>query len=71
MKENGEWYRLVTSMFIHNGLEHLIGNMIGILAFGWILEPVIGHFVGFFGGLLFGMVIILLIPKQNKYYLDN
>lgn len=151
MKENGEWYRLLTSMFIHIDIGHLFGNMIGILVFGWVLEPVIGHlrfflmyflgglisalvvyfysspfdmtggasgcvwclmagaaiimfeignynyliyiivnvvmqvsytlrtenvsipghFGGFFGGLLLGIIIIVLIPKQKKYYLDN
>lgn len=32
----------VTSVFIHDGVGHLIGNIIGIALFGWIIEGKVG-----------------------------
>lgn len=60
----GEWYRLVTSAFLHEGLWHIAGNMLLLFFLGRILEPGIGtpRFValyaasllaGSFGALLF------------------
>ena len=40
--ENGEYYRLFTSMFLHFGVEHLINNMIVLAAIGFHLEPHLG-----------------------------
>ncbi len=59
----GEWYRLITSAFLHAGLFHLAGNMILLYFLGRILEPAIGTprfvalylaslFAGSFGALL-------------------
>ena len=41
--ENGELYRLFTSMFIHFGIEHLAGNMLALYIFGKIAEGAVGH----------------------------
>ena len=38
----GQWYRLVTSMGLHGGIPHIIGNLGVLLAAGWFLETVIG-----------------------------
>lgn len=38
----GEYGRLLTSLFLHGGLEHLIVNMLALLFIGFFLEPVIG-----------------------------
>jgi membrane associated rhomboid family serine protease len=38
----GEWYRLVTSAFLHEGLWHIAGNMLLLFFLGRILEPGIG-----------------------------
>lgn len=38
----GEYWRLLTSTFLHGGLEHLIVNMLALLFIGFFLEPVIG-----------------------------
>ncbi len=35
---NGEYWRLVSSIFIHWDIGHLLNNMIGLLLFGTILE---------------------------------
>lgn len=38
----GDWYRLVTSMFLHFGLAHLALNMFALLSIGRELETVFG-----------------------------
>jgi membrane associated rhomboid family serine protease len=39
----GQWWRLLTSIFLHEGLMHLINNMYGFLFAGLFLEPVLGR----------------------------
>ena len=39
---NGESYRWFTCSFLHYGLYHLFGNIIGLLAVGSLLSPFIG-----------------------------
>lgn len=39
---NGEYYRWFTCSFLHYGLYHLFGNIIGLLAIGSLLSPFIG-----------------------------
>lgn len=38
----GEWWRLVTYMFLHGGVVHLLGNTFALLYVGMFLEPMIG-----------------------------
>lgn len=40
--EQHEYYRLVTSMFLHFGINHLMNNLIMLGALGWNLEIEIG-----------------------------
>lgn len=40
--EKHEYYRLVTSMFLHFGIDHLMNNMVMLGALGWNLELEIG-----------------------------
>lgn len=37
----GEIWRLITSVFLHSGLIHLVANMVGLLFIGLFLEPVL------------------------------
>jgi len=39
----GEWYRLITAAFLHNGLPHLALNMIALWLFGPQLEAILGR----------------------------
>jgi len=41
--EKGEYYRLVSSMFMHFGVEHLINNMLMLVVLGYRLEAYVGH----------------------------
>ncbi|NUR61256.1 MAG: rhomboid family intramembrane serine protease [Catenulispora sp.] len=40
---NGEWYRLVTSMFLHASLVHIASNMISLFFIGPLLETLLGR----------------------------
>lgn len=40
--QHHEYYRIITSMFLHFGITHLINNMIMLGAIGWNLELEIG-----------------------------
>lgn len=40
--EYGEYYRMVTSIFMHFGFEHLLNNMISLGFLGWQLEREVG-----------------------------
>ena len=60
----GEWYRLVTSGFLHAGLIHIGFNMFALFFLGRILEPSIGtprflvvYFASLFGG-AFGALLL-------------
>ncbi|MDB5009128.1 MAG: gluP [Mucilaginibacter sp.] len=39
---NGEWWRLITNVFLHIGLLHLLLNMYALLYIGILLEPYLG-----------------------------
>lgn len=57
---HGEWYRLVTSMFLHASFTHLMMNMFSLIIFGKLIEGALGSlkmviiyaFSGIFAGLL-------------------
>ncbi|HLO91890.1 MAG TPA: rhomboid family intramembrane serine protease [Lentimicrobium sp.] len=39
---SGDWWRLVTSVFLHGGALHLITNMFALMYVGIMLEPLLG-----------------------------
>lgn len=41
--QNGEWYRFLTSMFLHGDMSHLVSNMIMLFFLGDIVEKELGH----------------------------
>lgn len=42
--EQGEYYRIFTSLFLHFGFEHLMSNMVVLAIMGKYLEPLVGKF---------------------------
>jgi membrane associated rhomboid family serine protease len=65
---SGEWYRLLTSAFLHANLYHIGGNMILLFFLGRILEPGIGtpRFVGvYFVSLFAGSFGALLLSPDS------
>ena len=69
--EGGEYYRFISSMFIHFDINHLLNNMLMLGVLGSNLEPEIGklkflliYFVsGVGGGLLSFWIIIITIQN--------
>ena len=41
---SGEYYRLFTSMFLHDGIDHIMSNMCVLILIGLQIEKFIGHF---------------------------
>jgi len=62
----GAWYTVVTSIFLHGGWFHLIGNMLFLWVFGNNVEDAMGHvrFVGFYllCGILAALAQVLMQP---------
>jgi membrane associated rhomboid family serine protease len=64
----GEWYRLVTSGFLHAGLLHIGFNMLLLFFLGRLLEPALGtpRFVAlYFASLLAGSLGALLLDPNS------
>jgi Uncharacterized membrane protein (homolog of Drosophila rhomboid) len=40
--KNGEWWRLLSSIFLHGGIMHVLVNMVGLFYVGVFLEPLLG-----------------------------
>jgi membrane associated rhomboid family serine protease len=66
---SGHLYALVTSMFLHGGWLHLLGNMLFLWVFGRNVEDLIGsgRFVGFYlcCGLVAGVVQVIANPYSR------
>jgi membrane associated rhomboid family serine protease len=64
----GEWYRLVTSGFLHAGIIHLGFNMLLLFFLGRLLEPALGtprFLVLYFASLLAGAFGALLVEPET------
>ncbi len=64
ISQNHEYWRIVTAGFLHDGLFHILVNMLSLYWVGMVLEPAVGHvnfaaiyfaslLAGSFGALLF------------------
>ncbi len=56
--KNGELWRLVTPIFVHFGLMHIVFNSIMMFQFGSIIEPRLG-------GLNFLVIVLLIAVSSN------
>ena len=66
--EQGEWYRLVTSGFLHYGIIHIGFNMYLLYMLGQMLEPAIGRVrfaLVYFAGLLGGSAGAMLLSPNS------
>ncbi|MCX8153246.1 MAG: rhomboid family intramembrane serine protease [Candidatus Bathyarchaeota archaeon] len=61
-----QYYRLITSLFVHANLAHLAGNMLFLLIFGLRSEEMFSLFeyllIYFMGGLTGNILSLLLLP---------
>lgn len=39
----GEWWRIVTAIFLHGGVEHLVGNAVALFVLGMVCEHAFGR----------------------------
>ena len=62
---SGEYWRLLTAMFLHAGFIHLLFNLIGLVIFGRINERLFGR-VKFFG-----LYVLTGISASSTSYLFN
>lgn len=66
-----EYYRLVSSAFLHAEWGHLLVNLIGLYSFGGVVELYCGrgHFLLiYFGAIVGGSLLSLLIHRHHDYY---
>lgn len=67
--ENGEWYRLFTSMFLHFGVLHLMNNMVMLFFAGKYLEHAVGkirYLLIYFAAGLGGSLLSLYMMVQTN-----
>ncbi len=64
------WLALLTSMFLHGGVAHLLGNMLFLWVFGNNVEDRLGHgpYLGFY--LIGGLVAALGFTLSNPHSLE-
>ncbi len=63
----GEWYRLITSGFLHASLMHIGFNMVLLFFLGRLLEPALGtvrFVVLYFASLLAGSFAVMLVDPN-------
>ena len=64
-----DWITLLTSMFLHAGWEHILGNMVFLWAFGPEVEDAMGQlkYLGFYllGGLIANFAQIAIAPGST------
>lgn len=53
--ENGEYYRLLTSVFMHFGISHIVNNMLMLFILGDNMERALGHIKYLFFYLICGV----------------
>lgn len=70
----GEWWRLVTSMFLHADADHLVGNMLMLYLAGEMVEKYIGKWkyviLYFFSGTA-GSLLYALYEYYTGRYVDS
>lgn len=69
--QKGQWYRMITSGFLHVGFWHLLVNGISYYFFAPTVYQLLGgvaFFVLFFVGLLTGNLLTLWVHQNEPYY---
>ena len=66
---DGQYWRLITSCFLHFGIGHLVNNMIALAAVGSILEKWLGHvryFIFYMIAGLSGSILTYAVELLNR-----
>ena len=65
-----EYYRLLTSAFLHSGWNHLLWNMVGLYVFGRAVEWSLGVadlLLIYFGAVIGGSLLSLYVHRHHDY----
>ena len=62
---NGEWWRLVTAMFVHAGPLHLLVSIVGLVQLGFLLERLVGPVA--FTGIYLGAGALVNLVNLSQY----
>ena len=65
-----QYYRVITSAFLHSGWSHLVWNMVGLYMFGRILEWSLGAgnlLLIYFGSVVGGDLLSLYVHRHHEY----
>eukprot|EP00903_Cladosiphon_okamuranus_P009160 g8753.t1 len=66
--DNGDWWRLISPMFLHAGVVHFLGNMLGFFQVGAMVERVFGWWrvgsIYLVSGLFGTIVSAVFVPTQ-------
>jgi membrane associated rhomboid family serine protease len=77
VRQQNQWYRIITHAFIHADWMHLIFNMIALWSFGNFVfdalggmttSPAVHFFTMYFGAILFSSISDIVKQKNNQYY---
>lgn len=63
----GAYWQVLTSIFLHGSLEHLVFNMLALYAFAYQLERALGH-LNFLALYLLGGIITNIISLSYLYF---
>lgn len=69
--EEGEWWRILTAMFLHFGAAHLLNNMVIFCCVGSRLERAVGHIrflvIYFLSGIGGGLLSLFMMVHTGDY----
>lgn len=66
--QDGQWWRFLTATLLHGNPGHLFNNVVGLLGFGNMLEPVIGsaRLLGLYGiSMLAGLGLVYFLQPYT------
>lgn len=67
MKQNNEWWRWISSGFIHKDYAHLIVNMLSFYFFGSVVESYFAEITGTGNGLVFLLFYLSAIVMSSMF----
>jgi rhomboid protease GluP len=65
--KEGQWWRLITSTFLHSSIGHLFYNLIALIVVGLFLEPIIKKWRLFIAYIILGILASLSSIWWNGY----
>lgn len=73
--ENGEYYRIIASMFFHADIGHLVNNMLILFGLGAMIEKEVGHVVFavlyFIAGIGGNIASLAYKVRMGEWYVES